>query len=314
MSKTVVIALGGNALQKNGEASASKQQIAADQTAKNLAPLVKEGFKIAIVHGNGPQVGNIVLHEESINTKEVPTMPLDSDVAMSQGLIGYWLQQSMQEELSNIGVDASSATIITQVEVAKNDPAFSNPSKPIGPFYESLEEAKEKSGSNNTYIEDSGRGWRRVVPSPRPIRIIEIETIKKMMNAGVLVITAGGGGVPVIVDDNKITGIEAVIDKDHAASLLAEQLDAEKLIILTSVSGVSINYGKPDEKLIESATVEEMKKYVRDGYFAAGSMLPKVLAAIKFVESGPNRETIIASLDDASAALNGQSGTRITLH
>jgi carbamate kinase len=220
----------------------------------------------------------------------------------------------MQEELSNIGVDASSATIITQVEVAKNDPAFSNPSKPIGPFYESLEEAKEKSGSNNTYIEDSGRGWRRVVPSPRPIRIIEIETIKKMMNAGVLVITAGGGGVPVIVDDNKITGIEAVIDKDHAASLLAEQLDAEKLIILTSVSGVSINYGKPDEKLIESATVEEMKKYVRDGYFAAGSMLPKVLAAIKFVESGPNRETIIASLDDASAALNGQSGTRITLH
>jgi len=314
MSKTVVIALGGNALQKNGEASARKQQIAADQTAKNLAPLVKEGFKIAIVHGNGPQVGNIVLHEEAINTKEVPTMPLDSDVAMSQGLIGYWLQQSMQEEMFNIGVDASSATIITQVEVAKNDPAFSNPSKPIGPFYESLEEAKEKSGSNNTYIEDSGRGWRRVVPSPRPIRIIEIETIKKMMNAGVLVITAGGGGVPVIVDDNKITGIEAVIDKDHAASFLAEQLDAEKLIILTSVSGVSINYGKPDEKLIESATVEEMKKYVRDGYFAAGSMLPKVLAAIKFVESGPNRETIIASLDDASAALNGQSGTRITLH
>jgi len=314
MSKTVVIALGGNALQKNGEASASKQQIAADQTAKNLAPLVKEGFEIAIVHGNGPQVGNIVLHEEAINTKEVPTMPLDSDVAMSQGLIGYWLQQSMQEELSNIGVDASSATIITQVEVAKNDPAFSNPSKPIGPFYGSLEEAKEKSGSNNKYIEDSGRGWRRVVPSPRPIRIIEIETIKKMMNAGVLVITAGGGGVPVIVDDNKITGIEAVIDKDHAASLLAEQLDAEKLIILTSVSGVYINYGKTDEKLIEAATVEEMKKYVRDGYFAAGSMLPKVLAAIKFVESGPNRETIIASLDDASAALNGQSGTRITLH
>jgi len=314
MSKTVVIALGGNALQKNGEASARKQQIAADQTAKNLAPLVKEGFKIAIVHGNGPQVGNIVLHEEAINTKEVPTMPLDSDVAMSQGLIGYWLQQSMQEEMFNIGVDASSATIITQVEVAKNDPAFSNPSKPIGPFYESLEEAKEKSGSNNTYIEDSGRGWRRVVPSPRPIRIIEIETIKKMMNAGVLVITAGGGGVPVIVDDKKITGIEAVIDKDHAASFLAEQLDAEKLIILTSVSGVSINYGKPDEKLIESATVEEMKKYVRDGYFAAGSMLPKVLAAIKFVESGPNRETIIASLDDASAALKGQSGTRITLH
>jgi carbamate kinase len=314
MSKTVVIALGGNALQKNGEASASKQQIAADQTAKNLAPLVKEGFKIAIVHGNGPQVGNIVLHEEAINTKEVPTMPLDSDVAMSQGLIGYWLQQSMQEEMFNIGVDASSATIITQVEVAKNDPGFSNPSKPIGPFYESLEEAKEKSGSNNTYIEDSGRGWRRVVPSPRPIRIIEIETIKKMMNAGVLVITAGGGGVPVIVDDNKITGIEAVIDKDHAASFLAEQLDAEKLIILTSVSGVSINYGKPDEKLIESATVEEMKKYVRDGYFAAGSMLPKVLAAIKFVESGPNRETIIASLDDASAALKGQSGTSKTLH
>lgn len=312
MSKIVVIALGGNALQQNGEASASKQQTAADKTAKHLAPLLREGIKIAIVHGNGPQVGNIVLHEEAINTVDVPSMPIDSDVAMSQGLIGYWLQQSMQEAFKSLNIDTSCATVVTQVKVSKNDPAFSNPSKPIGPFYKSLSEAKFNSGLHHKFIEDSGRGWRRIVASPKPIRIIELDTIRKLIDSGFVVISAGGGGIPVISEGNKLTGVEAVIDKDYAASLLAKDLNAEKLIILTSVDGVFTNFGKVNAKKIEKASVKEMKKYVRDGNFAAGSMLPKVLAAIQFVESGPNKVAIIASLEDVASALRGEAGTTIT--
>ena len=312
MSKIVVIALGGNALQKNGEASASEQQMAADKTAKHLAPLLRVGIKIAIVHGNGPQVGNIVLHEEAINTVDVPSMPIDSDVAMSQGLIGYWLQQSMQEAFKSLDIDTSSATVVTQVKVSKNDPAFSNPSKPIGPFYKSLSEAKSRSGKQHKFIEDSGRGWRRIVASPKPIRIIELDTIRKLIDSGFVVISAGGGGIPVISEGNKLTGVEAVIDKDYAASLLAKYLNAEKLIILTSVDGVFTNFGKVNAKKIEKASVKEMKKYVRDGNFAAGSMLPKVLAAIQFVESGPNKVAIIASLEDVASALRGEAGTTIT--
>lgn len=313
MAQTIVIALGGNALQKKGEASASAQQRASDATAMTLAPLIKEGLRVAIVHGNGPQVGNIVLHEEAINTSDVPTLPLDSDVAMSQGLIGYWLQQSFQEAFLASSMDTSVATIVTQVVVNANDSAFSNPTKPIGPFYLS-EEAANKIVSERgiKVVEDAGRGWRRVVPSPKPVSIIELPTVKKLVNDGTVVISCGGGGIPVVSDGLKYTGVEAVIDKDFAAARLADDLQADKLVILTSVEAAMINFGKENQQALGSVSVDEMKQYINEGHFLAGSMLPKVQAAIGFVEGGTGRQAIIASLDNVKAAVNGESGTVIS--
>lgn len=313
MAQTIVIALGGNALQKKGEASASAQQRASDATAMTLAPLIKEGLRVAIVHGNGPQVGNIVLHEETINTMDAPTLPLDSDVAMSQGLIGYWLQQSFQEAFLATDMDTPVVTIVTQVVVDANDSAFSNPTKPIGPFYLSAEAAnKIVSERGVKVIEDAGRGWRRVVPSPKPVSIIELLTIKKLLNDGTVVISSGGGGIPVVSDGMKYTGVEAVIDKDFAAARLADDLQADKLIILTSVEAAMINFGKENQQALGSVSVGEMKRYVDEGHFLAGSMLPKVQAAIEFVEGGTGRQAIIASLDNVKAAVIGESGTVIS--
>jgi len=312
MAQTIVIALGGNALQKKGEASASAQQRASDATAMTLAPLIREGLRVAIVHGNGPQVGNIVLHEEAINTSDVPTLPLDSDVAMSQGLIGYWLQQSFQEAFLASGMDNSVATIVTQVVVDAGDLAFSNPTKPIGPFYVSEEAAsKIVSERGAKVVEDAGRGWRRVVPSPKPVKIIELLTIKKLVSDGTVVISCGGGGIPVVSEGMKYTGVEAVIDKDFAAARLADDLQADKLIILTSVEAAMINFGKDNQQVLGRVSVGDMKRYVQEGHFLAGSMLPKVQAAIEFVEGGTGRQAIIASLDNVKSAVNGESGTVI---
>lgn len=312
MPGKIVVALGGNALQKQGEASAHAQQDVADETARQLVPLILAGYQLVIVHGNGPQVGNIVLHEEAINTPEVPTFPLDTCVAMSQGAIGFWLQQALIDEFSRRQMKSVASTVVTQVVVDANDPAFSNPTKPIGVFYQTETEARQAAnGRNFTFKEDAGRGWRRVVPSPKPQRIVEEYTVKAMIDAGVTVITGGGGGVPVVetVSDG-LEGVEAVIDKDFTAAVVADAIGAEALVILTAVDGAMVDYGKPTVRTIGYTDRQEMQRYIDENQFAPGSMLPKVQAALKFVEK-PGRRAIIASLGSAEQALAGQVGTII---
>ena len=311
-AKTIVVALGGNALQKQGEASAQAQQSVANQTASQLVPLILAGYRLVIVHGNGPQVGNIVLHEEAINTPEAPTMPLDTCVAMSQGSIGFWLQKALIDEFTRQNMKSVASTVVTQVVVNADDPAFTNPTKPIGVFYTSETEARQAAGERNfTFKEDAGRGWRRVVPSPKPQRIVEEYTIKAMVEAGVTVIAGGGGGVPVVeTPDRALSGVEAVIDKDFTAAVVADAVGAEALVILTAVDNAMVDYGKPTERAIGRVTASEMQSYIDQGHFAAGSMLPKVQAALTFVAK-PGRRAIIASLEHADQALEGRIGTII---
>ncbi len=312
MDSIIVVALGGNALQLKGEASAAAQERVASETAAHLIPLLRAGHKIVIVHGNGPQVGNIVLHEEAINTSDVPTLPLDSSVAMSQGLIGYWLQQALQNKLAQAGVAMPVVSLVTQMVVDKSDPAFDDPSKPIGPFYETEEEARAAAQERHFVVkEDSGRGWRRVVPSPKPQTILEKGVVSALARAGVVVIAAGGGGIPVIKTEQGYQGIEAVIDKDFSAAVLADTLDADTLLILTSVDAAMVNFGMPDQAAIHDITVTDMKQHVAAGHFASGSMLPKVQAAIQFVERKQGRKAVITSLVNTSDAINGTSGTVI---
>lgn len=313
-NKRIVIALGGNALQKKGEASAQAQQKVANETARQLVPLIADGYQIVIVHGNGPQVGNIVIHEESVNTDEVPSLPLDSCVAMSQGSIGYWLQQALANEIHKQGLNNTAVTLVTQMLVDENDAAFENPSKPIGPFYATENEANIQAVSRGFVVkEDAGRGWRRVVPSPRPIKIIEKDAINALINSGVVVIAAGGGGVPVFMtEDQSLCGIEAVIDKDFSAAVLADLINADRLVILTAVDAAMINYGKPEQQMIGRINKLKMQEYISDGQFSSGSMLPKVQAALQFV-SQPGRLAVIASLENAAEAVNGVTGTVINL-
>ena len=312
MKKRVVVALGGNALQRKGEASAHAQQDVADETARRLVPLILADYQLVIVHGNGPQVGNIVLHEEAIDTPDVPTFPLDTCVAMSQGAIGLWLQQGLIDEFSRRNMPAVASTIVSQIVVDSNDAAFENPTKPIGVFYKTEEEARAAArGRKFVFKEDAGRGFRRVVPSPRPKRLVEEYTVRALIDAGVTVITGGGGGVPVVeTSDDGLEGVEAVIDKDFTAAMIADAVDAEALVILTAVDGAMIDYGKPSAQTIREISPSDMQRYIDDGQFAAGSMLPKVQAALKFVEK-PGRRSIIASLDHAADALDGAVGTII---
>jgi len=310
--KRIVIALGGNALQRKGEAGAAAQQKIADQTARQLAPLVKDGYQIVIVHGNGPQVGNIVIHEEAVNTADVPTLPLDTCVAMSEGSIGYWLQQALTDELRKDGLENTVVTLVTQMLVDENDPGFKDPTKPIGPFYETEEIARQQAEKRGFVVkEDAGRGWRRVVPSPEPIEAVEKGAISQLINEGTIVIAAGGGGVPVVMnDDEGLKGVEAVIDKDFSAAVVADLIDADRLIILTGVGGAMLNFGQADQQPIGRTSVAAMGEYVSQGQFAPGSMLPKVQAAIKFVNK-PGRTATIASLDDVTGAIAETSGTII---
>jgi carbamate kinase len=312
MPSTIVVALGGNALQRKGEASANAQQRVARSTAAQLVPLIQDGHRLVIVHGNGPQVGNIVLHEEAINTPEVPTLPLDSNVAMSQGLIGYWLQQALTDELRKVDLRNPVVTLVTRVRVDEDDPAFTNPTKPIGPFYKTENEAKNAAAERDFIVrEDAGRGWRRVVASPLPKEIIEIDTIHQLTKSGAVVVAAGGGGVPVISKSTGYEGIEAVIDKDFSAAVLADTIDADRLIILTTVDSAMINYGTPEQTALGEVTSEEMRQYAADNQFASGSMLPKVMAALQFVEENDSRRAVIASLDTVAMAVEGKSGTEI---
>ena len=298
-----VVSLGGNALGNTPEA----QKAALKKVADAILSLIINDNEVAIVHGNGPQVGMINLAFES--SKETPNMPFPECGAMSEGYIGYHIQNALYNALTNKGINKTVTTVITQVLVDKNDPLFNNPSKPIGNFY-SKEEAeiitKEKG-----YImkEDAGRGYRRVVPSPLPIDIIEKESIKPLMKDGQIVICAGGGGIPVIKNDNGLEGVAAVIDKDYASSKLAELINADYLVILTAVDNASINYKKENEKKLTNVSYKELEQYLNEGHFAKGSMYPKVQACINFVKSGNNKTAIIASLDNAEAAFKEKSGT-----
>ena len=308
----IVVALGGNALSRDGKATAKDQLEVANQTAKELAKLVAAGHQLVIVHGNGPQIGNIILHEEAINTEKTPTMPIDVAGAMSQGQIGYWLQNAMRNQLESEGIKKPIASIVTQVLVSKDDPAFKNPSKPIGPFY-TEEEAKKLSKERHfTVKEDAGRGWRKVVPSPMPLSIIESELVEIALGNGAIIVAGGGGGIPVYYDEHgHLVGLEAVIDKDFAAEKLAETIDADILLILTAVENVKINFKKENEEDLKTLTADEAFKYIAKGEFAAGSMLPKIEAGISFVSSGKNRTCIITNPENAINAIDGKTGTKI---
>ena len=306
--KKVVIALGGNALGKDVE----EQKEAVAKTAKVIVDLAQQGLDIIVTHGNGPQVGMIqnamdnlvVMHE---NYKQVP---LPTSVAMSQGYIGIDLQNAIKYELYSRNIDGKVSTILSQVEVDKNDPAFENPTKPIGRFL-TKEEAEENEANGVRCMEDAGRGYRVVVASPMPQRIRELETIKTLVNAGHIVITCGGGGIPVISENGKLVGVNAVIDKDNASSLLAAQLGADYLVILTAVEKVAINFGKENQEWLSDLTVEQAKEYLAEEQFATGSMLPKIEAAIRFAESGEGRRTLITLLDKAAEGIAGKTGTVI---
>lgn len=312
MSKRILIALGGNALARAGEKGTIEEQLShVRNTATKFLDIIEEGHKIAITHGNGPQVGSILLKNE-MASKTLPPMPLDVCGAESQGMIGYMIQHMTYNEIARRKKDYSIATLLTQVLVDKNDPAFQHPSKPIGPYYTKEESEKLAQEKKWTMIEQIGKGYRRVVPSPEPLDVIEGKNIKRLIEKGVIVVSCGGGGVPVIKNqDGTILGVEGVIDKDKTASVLAHVIDADVLMILTDVEKASINFHKPDQKDLGEISIEEARKYLKEGQFGAGSMGPKVEAACRFVEKGGKR-SIITSLEKAVDALNKKTGTIIT--
>ena len=309
----IVVALGGNALQEKGETSAESQMIVAEKTAKQLVGLFKDGHDVVIVHGNGPQIGTILQKEANFASDDNPAMPLDTCVAMSQGSIGYWLQLALNNVLKENKINRSALTIVTEVLIDKKDPAFKDPTKPVGLFYKSSEEALQAlKGEGIVVKEDAGRGWRRVVPSPKPLDIIEKKQINQLLEFGNIIITGGGGGVPVCKDNSgRLTGVEAVVDKDFVAAKVAENINADILLILTAVSQVMINFGKPSAMPLPRATIKELKHYINEGQFAPGSMLPKVEAAIKFAQSKPGRKALITSLEKAKEGIEGLTGTVI---
>lgn len=310
----LVVALGGNALQEAGTPATAEAQLeVVKKTSEHIAELSCRGYELAVVHGNGPQVGRIVLASEAA-ASVTPTMPFDVCGAMSQGYIGYHIQQGLREALAKRNKKVPVVTLVTQVIVDKNDSAFNNPTKPIGAFYS--EEDARKLQAEKGYImkEDSGRGWRRVVASPMPKKIVELQSVKELWDTTICV-TAGGGGIPVIEkEDGTLEGIAAVIDKDLAAERLAEDVDADVLMILTEVEKVSLNFKKPNQLDLAHITVEEAEKYIAEGHFAPGSMLPKVKAAVMFAKANKNNKSIITSLYNAVYALEGKTGTVITLN
>ena len=311
MSK-IVIALGGNALQtKNSAPTAEAQLEVVKQTCERIAEISASGYELAIVHGNGPQVGRILLSSETAKDV-VPPMPFDVCGAMSQGYIGYHIQQALRYALAKRNIDFPVVSLVTQMVVEKDDPAFQTPTKPIGAFYTEEEARKLEEEKGYVMKEDAGRGWRRVVASPLPRRIVEIADVKRLWN-DTIVITCGGGGIPVVENlDGTLSGVAAVIDKDYAAELLAEQVEADSLMILTEVEKVAINWGKPNQEDLDHMSLAEAARYVEEGHFAPGSMLPKVQACMKFVRANPGKKAIITSLDKALDALEGKTGTVVT--
>ncbi|MBF1071599.1 MAG: carbamate kinase [Solobacterium sp.] len=311
MAKRIVVALGGNALGNTPE----EQLELVRHTAKTIVDLAQDGYEVIVGHGNGPQVGMINLAMEFSCTKggNTPYMPFPECGAMSQGYIGYHLQQAIQQELKARGVDKECAAIVTQVVVDANDPGFAKPTKPVGSFYTKEEADKIAAEKGFTFVEDAGRGYRRVVPSPIPQRIVELKVVEQLVKAGDIVITVGGGGIPVVETEQGLKGVAAVIDKDRSSALLAQSIGAEMLIILTAVDRVCINYNKPDQKELPTMTLEEAEKYIGEKQFAPGSMLPKVQSCMEFVKNNTHGGTaLITSLQKAKVALQGETGTIIT--
>ena len=311
LPKSILITLGGNAiLPARGTGTFDEQSAITRMTMQPIAELIRDGMQVVLSHGNGPIVGNILIRNEAARD-QIPPMPLDVCGADSQGGIGFMMQQALQNELRRVSVDRTVVTLVTQVVVDERDPAFRRPTKPIGPFYSQDRArllAKEKGW---TVVEDAGRGWRRVVASPRPLEVVEIAAIRKLVAEGVIAIAAGGGGIPVARQwDGSLHGVEAVIDKDLASSLLARLLGCEMLCIVTGVDRVALNYGKPDQRDLDCATAEELSRYAAEGHFPSGSMGPKIQAAIEFVRGG-GREVVITSPAKVLEALQGKGGTRI---
>jgi len=309
--KKIVVAIGGNALNKPGElptAEVMKKNL--ESTMKYLADLVQDGYEVIITHGNGPQVGNLLVQQD-IAKDTFPPFPIDVNDAMTQGSIGYLITQTLSNELNKRGMSNPIACLLTQIIVDKHDPGFSNPTKPVGPFYDERagkQLAEEKGWS---FVEDAGRGWRRVVPSPIPLDVVEIESLKALANAGVILVAAGGGGIPVVKEnDGSIAGVEAVIDKDRASALLASLLGASVFLILTAVDYAYVDFGKPAERKLTSLPISEAKRLMEEGHFAKGSMYPKIESAVAFVER-TGKEAIITSLEHVEEALTDGAGTRI---
>ena len=312
MNRLAVVAFGGNALLRSEDHGTQEEQIArAKQAARWLAEIVRHGYKLIVVHGNGPQVGNILVQAEEASTK-IPPQSLDVCVAQTEGSIGFMLQQAIRNRLESIGLGSGEvATILTEVEVDATDPAFKRPTKPIGPFFTRYRAESLERDLGWTMKEDSGRGWRHVVPSPRPLRILNIKTVSRMLDAAAVVIAAGGGGIPVVKGrDGQWRGIEAVIDKDYASAKLAADLNADLFVILTGVPKVALDFGKPTQRYVDRLTVAEAEKHMADGQFPAGSMGPKIESALEFVKA-TNKQVLITDVDVLREALQGKDGTAI---
>ncbi len=315
MAKLAVVAIGGNSLIKEGKPVTVESQIEAlQETAHHLADMVEAGWNLAIGHGNGPQVGFVLRRSEiAAKVEGMHEVPLDVCGADTQGAIGYELQQALHNEFLNRGIKKPVCTIVTQVRVDRDDPAFQNPTKPIGSFMTAEEARRRQEEMGWNVVEDAGRGWRRVVPSPLPKEIVELESVKTLLYAGQIVITVGGGGIPVIDrGDGMLVGIAAVIDKDYASSLLAREIQADLFVISTAVEKVALNFGKPNQQWLDRMTLEEAKRYLAEGtHFAKGSMAPKIQACIWFLEANPNGRAIITNPENIGRALRGETGTHI---
>lgn len=309
--KKIVIALGGNALQEAGKPATAEAQLeVVEKTSEYIADIIGEGYKVIVAHGNGPQVGRIVLQNEFAASVS-PAMPFDVCGAMSQGYIGYQLSQAILNELRRRGIMRSTANVVTQTVVYPDDPAFENPTKPVGAFL-SEEQARAKAAETGwTFKEDAGRGWRQVVASPKPRRIVESDAIQDLFDDGYIVVCTGGGGVPVFECNDSYEGVPAVIDKDRSAAMMAATFKADMLVILTAVEKVAVNFGKPDQQDIDVMNIAQAKEYIEQGQFAPGSMLPKVEACLEYVEEFPQGKALITSLDKAKDAINGATGTII---
>lgn len=314
--KLAVIAIGGNSLIKDeAHKTVEDQYQAAKETCYHIADMIEAGWDVAIGHGNGPQVGFILRRSEiAAKVEGMHEVPLDVCGADTQGAIGYMLQQNLQNEFRRRGIQRPVATVVTQVEVDRNDPAFKHPTKPIGSFMDEAEAMRRKHEMGWDVVEDAGRGWRRVVASPLPKRVVELEAVKILLQAGAIVVTVGGGGIPVVRDENgDLKGIAAVIDKDYASSLLAREIGAELFVISTAVEKVALNFGKPDQKWLDHMTLAEAKQYLAEGvHFAKGSMAPKIQAIIWFLEANPNGKALITNPENLGRALKGETGTWIT--
>jgi len=310
LRKTAVVAIGGNSLITDEDHQTVADQFKATrETCGHIASMVEKGWEVIITHGNGPQVGFILMRSE-LAGKAVHTVPLDSCGAETQGELGYMIQQCLYNEFLSRGIENPVATVVTQVLVRKNDSAFKNPTKPIGPFYSRRKAEKYRKERKWRVAEDAGRGWRRVVPSPMPVRIIEQDAIKTLVDQGVVVIAAGGGGIPVIKEKGRLKGVEAVIDKDYASAILAIGVKADLFLISTAVEKVALNFGKPNQKLLDKMTLPEARKYHRQGHFSPGSMGPKIRAIINYLEHG-GKKAIITNPQNLENALLEKTGTHI---